>query len=269
MRRFLSILSLLCVVVLSSLHADTASQAQAATESLRSDHPIDAASRYRTVLNDSSFRTAGSPELWYNLGLAEEKSANTAVASLCYRRALLLDPTFTPAQRQLETVLVTLGLPVPSGWHESVRQALHPEVLVVAGSILGWIGVFGLILLIFLAPRRKFAIGAVIVLLILGHGAAVLGTLVDPRRVAADKAVVTAKKSPVLHATPADSGAPGGTLTPGLLVSVLSRNGAWWYVSGGPGLTGWIPSDTVTPLLPAVSSSAGGSAGTAGSAGGS
>jgi len=264
MRRFPSILGLLCVVTLSSLHADTASQAQTAADALRSGHPIDAVSRYRAVLADSSFRSAGSPELWYNLGLAEEKSADTAVASLCYRRALLLDPTFTQAQRQLETVLNALGLPAPSGWHESVRQALHPEVLVVAGSIIGWMAVFGLILLIFMSPRRKMAIASLIVLVIAGHGAAALGTLVDPRRVAADKAVVTSKKGPVLHATPADGGAPGGTLTPGLVVSVLSRNGAWWYVSGGTGLTGWIPSDTVTSLLPTASSPVGGSAGSVG-----
>ena len=160
MRRFLSLLGLVAAIGLSSLHADTASQAQAASESLRSGHPIDAASRYRTLLTDPLFRTAGSPELWYNLGLAEEKSANTAVASLCYRRALLLDPTFTPARRQLETVLGTLGLPAPSGWHESVRQALHPELLIVTGSIVGWVGVFGLILLIFLAPRRKLLMEA-------------------------------------------------------------------------------------------------------------
>lgn len=259
MRRFLSFLGLVAAIGLSSLHADTASQAQAAAECLRSGHPIDAASRYRTLLTASVFRTAGSPELWYNLGLAQEKSADAAGASLSFRRALLLDPTFTPARRQLETVLGTLGLPAPTGWHESARQALHPELMIVAGSIVGWVGVFGLILLIFLAPRRKLWIAAVIVLVIAGHGAAALGTLVDPRRVAADKAVVTAKKAPVLHATPADSGAPGGTLTPGLLVTVLSQNGAWWYVSGGPGLTGWIPSDTVTPLLPVGSSSAGGS----------
>jgi len=151
-------------------------------------------------------------------------------------------------------VLGTLGLPAPSGWRESVSKSFHPEFLTVAGSIIGWAGIFALILLIFLAPHRKFTIAAVIALVILGHGAAALGMLVDPRRVVAGKAVVTAEKAPVLHATPADSGAPGGTLTPGLLVSVLSRNGAWWYVSGGPGLTGWIPSDTVTPLLPAVSS---------------
>lgn len=257
MRRSLSILGLVCVMGLAALRADPASQAQSAAESLRLGHPIDAASRYRTLLTDPSFRTAGSPELWYNLGLAEEKSADAAGASLSFRRALILDPAFTPARRQLETVLGTLGLPAPSGWHEAVTQAIHPEFLIVAGSILGWVGVFGLILLIFLAPGRKFAMAGVIVLVILGHGAAALGTLIDPRRVAADKAVVTAKKAPVLHATPADSGAPGGTLTPGLLVSVLSRNGAWWYVSGGPGLTGWIPSDTVTPLLPAVLSSGG------------
>jgi hypothetical protein len=256
MRRSLLILCLVCMA-LSPLRADTAAQAQAAAESLRSGHPIDASSRYRTLLTDPAFRNAGSPGLWYNLGLAQEKSADAAGASLSFRRALLLDPTFAPARGQLETVLGTLGLPVPTGWHESVRQRIHPELLIVLGSILGWMAVLGLILLIFLAPRRKLAIAALVTLIILGHGVAALGTLVDPRRVAANKAVVTAKKAPTLHATPADSGAPGGTLTPGLLVSVLSRNGAWWYVSGGPGLTGWIPSDTVTPLLPAVSSSGG------------
>lgn len=259
MRRYPSILGLVCAIALPCLHADMASQAQAAAASLRSGHSIDAASRYRMLLTDPSFRTAGSPELWYNLGLAEEKSADAAGASLSFRRALLLDPTFAPARRQLETVLGALGLPAPSGWHESVRRSLHPEFLIVAGSIIGWAGVFGLILLIFLSPRRKLLIASAVVLTVAGHGAASLGTLVDPRRMAADKAVVTAKKAPVLHATPADSGAPGGTLTPGLLVSVLSRNGAWWYVSGGPGLTGWILSDTVTPLLPSASSSAGGS----------
>jgi hypothetical protein len=258
MRRHLSIIGLISAIALPCLHADVASQAQAAAVSLRSGHSIDATSRYRTLLTDPAFREAGSPELWYNLGLAEEKSADAAGASLSFRRALLLDPTFAPARRQLETVLGTLGLPAPSGWYESVRRSLHPELLIVAGSIIGWAGVFVLIFLIFLAPRRKLWIAAAIVLVIAGHGASALGTLVDPRRVAADKAVVTAKKAPILHATPADSGAPGGTLTPGLLVSVLSRNGSWWYVSGGPGLTGWIPSDTVTPLLPAVSSSSGG-----------
>ena len=259
MSRSLPILGLMCLMGLSPLHADVAAQAQAAAESLRSGHSIDAASRYRTLLTDPVFRTVGAPELWYNLGLAEEKSADAAGASLSFRRALLLDPTFAPARRQLETVLGMLGLPAPSGWHESVRRSLHPEFLIVGGAIIGWAAVFALILLIFLSPRKKPWIAAAIVFVIAGHGASALGTLVDPRRMAADKAVVTAKKAPVLHATPADSGTPGGTLTPGLLVSVLSRNGSWWYVSGGPGLTGWIPSDTVTPLLPAASSSSGGS----------
>lgn len=259
MKRTLFLIGLAWVIALPLIHADVASQAQTAAELFRSGHPIDATSHYRTLLTDRTFRKAGSAELWYNLGLAEEKSADVAGASLSFRRALLLDPTFAPARRQLESLLVTLGLPASTGWQDAVRQAIHPEFLIIAGSIIGWAAVFALILLIFLSPRRKFAIAAVIVLAILGHGATALGTLIDPRRVAADKAVITAKKPPVLHATPADSGSPGGTLSPGLLVSVLSRNGAWWYVSGGPGLTGWIPSDTITPLLPADVSSSGGS----------
>ncbi len=74
----------------------------------------------------------------------------------------------------------------------------------------------------------------------------------DPRRTARHQAVLTAKEAVTLRATPADSGSESGKLDPGTLISILSRNGAWWYVSAGSGsgaLLGWIHSNTATPLL--------------------
>lgn len=234
-----------------SLRAGVEEQAVSAAAALRAGHPIEALETYRTIMTSPRFAAVGSPELWYDRGLAEEKTGNAAAASLSFRRALLLDPGSASARHQLSLVLGTLGIsPAPAGWKERIPSAIAPERLVLMGSVAGWAGVLLLIFLLIRGPRRKGWIAVALLLLIGGHGASALGTLADPRRIAADKAVVTAKTAPILRATPADNGAAGAALPPGSMISVLSRNGSWWYVSGGPGLTGWIPSESITPLLP-------------------
>ena len=238
----------------SPLHAGIAEQVSAANTDLRSGHPLDALARYRTMLSEPAFLKEGSPELWYNRGLAEEKTGDAAAASLSFRRALLLDPGFAPAQRQLAVVLGVLGLPIPSDWRHGVSAIVQPERLMIIGSVIGWIGTLLLVVLIFHGPRKKGLILLSLLLLVTGHGSAVFGSLIDPRREAADQAVVISKTGPTLRSTPADYGTPAGAAAPGTLNTVLSRNGAWWYVAAGPGQTGWIPSDTVTPLLPTASS---------------
>ena len=237
------------------LHAGVPEQGASADASLRSGHPLEALATYRSLLTSPQFATAGSPELWYNRGLAEEKTGDAAAASLSFRRALLLDPGFAPAQRQLAVVLGTLGLPTQNNWQAQVCGTIHPERLIIGGAVVGWIGALALVALFFLARSLKGWIAFALLLLVLGHGVSVFGTLIDPRREAASQAVVTSKTAPTLHATPADNGTAAGTVPPGTLISVLSRNGAWWYVVAGPGQTGWIPSDTVTSLLPTPSAS--------------
>lgn len=262
MKRFPFLLTLLLLAVsamLSTLRAGIPEQIATANNDLRSGHPLDALARYRTLLTDPAFLTKeGSPELWYNRGLAEEKTGDAAAASLSFRRALLLDPGFAPAQRQLAMVLGALGLPVPSDWRHWVYAIILPERLMIIGGVIGWIGTLLFVVLLFLGPRKKGLILLSLLLLIAGHGSAIFGALIDPRRTAAEQAVIISKTGPNLRATPADNGAPAGTIAPGSVISVLSRNGAWWYVTSGPGQTGWIPSDTVTPLLPSAPASASG-----------
>ncbi len=237
----------------SPLRAGAPEQAASAAEALHSGHPLDALARYRSLLTDPAFLKSGSPELWYNRGLAEEKTGENAAASLSFRRALLLDPGFAPARRQLAAVMGTLGLSVPDDWKPRVWSVVHPDSLIIIGAAFGWIGTLLFVVLLFQGSRRKGLIALALVVLIAGHGASVFGTLIDPRRIAADQAVVISKAAPTLRATPADSGTPAGTVAPGTLINVLSRNGVWWYVAAGPGQTGWIPSDTVTSLLPIAS----------------
>ena len=144
-------------------------------------------------------------------------------------------------------------MPYSADYRQQVLMRVHPDTLILGGAILGWFGVFLFVVLLLAAPRRPALIALALTFLILGHGISLFGSLIDPRRTATDAALVTAKTAPVLRATPADSGASLGTMPPGSLITILSRNGVWWYVSGGPGQTGWIPSNTVNPLLPAGS----------------
>lgn len=236
------------------LGASLSDQVASANAALAAGRPIEALESYRAILSSPSLICSGSTELWYNRGLAEEKNGDAAAASLSFRRALLLDPGFAPARVQLATVLGILGLPESAGWREQVTAILHPETLVLGGAIAGWIGVLLLVVLLFKRPRRKGFIAASLLLAVAGHGCSVFGTLADPRTSADGKGVVISKSATELRATPADSAASLTSVPPGTSVRILSRNGAWWYVSPAPGLTGWIPSTTVSPLLPFLSS---------------
>lgn len=232
---------------------EAAAKAAAANASLLSGHPIDALASYTQLLESPQFARVGSPELWCNRGLAEEKTGDPAAASLSFRRALLLDPGFVPAQQQLAVVLTALGLPTPSARMSRLFTILSPEEMILGGAVLGWIGLFLLVILLVRGPRRRGYIVSALLALILGHGASLLGSLIDPRRGAEHKAVVTAKKGPALRSTPADSATVIGNLAPGAVITILSQNGAWWYVSSGRGKAaqqGWILSEVATPLLP-------------------
>lgn len=235
-----------------SLHAGLPEDFASANANLASGHADEALSTYKTLLTYPDFKTSGSAEIWYNRGLAEMQTGDTVTASLSFRRALLLDPSLAPARMQLSKTLGLLGIPVPTGWRERTMQSIHPETMIVTGAVIGWSGALLLVVLLFQSSQRKGLILISLLLILFGHGASVLGTLVDPRRTARDSAVITAKTAPTLRATPADSATESGKLEPGILISILSRNGAWWYVSTGSGpgvLQGWIPSNAATPLL--------------------
>jgi hypothetical protein len=249
MKRLPLLLILVAFSTVLSVRAGLPEDFFTANENLASGHADEALATYKTLLTHPDFRTSGSAEIWYNRGLAEMETGDTVEASLSFRRALLLDPASVPARIQLTKTLLALGLPVPDGWKERISRFLHPEVMIVGGAVIGWIGALSLVVLIFKASRMKGLIALALLLIVVGHGASVLGTLADPRRTASDKAVLTSKDRVTLRSTPADSATESGKLDPGALISILSRNGTWWYVATGLGQSGWIHANTATPLL--------------------
>lgn len=203
--------------------------------------------------------TFSTPERWFTQGLTEEKNndlkgensqTNLVAASLSFRRALLLDPTLQPARTHLNLILAKLGIPVVASWQTQLLSIIHPDLLILGGAILGWLGVFSLVFLLMVKPPRPTLIAMALIAIILGHSISIIGTLIDPRRLASNQAVVIAKIGPTLRETPADSAKSEGVLAPGSLVSILSCNGVWWKISDGIH-TGWILSTAITPLLPA------------------
>ena len=248
LRPFLLLL-VLCAFPGSRLAAALTDQVARANSHLASGHASEALSSYRALLTSPEFRAGGSPEIWYNRGLADEGVGDAVAASLSFRRALLLDPTLAPARRALSATMAGLGIPESQGWMPRVSSWIAPEILVIGGAVVGWSGVILFLLLVFLSRRRRGLILLSLAMIAMGHGASIFGTLADPRRTANSQGVITAKVAPVLRATPSDNGDARGTIPPGSPVSILSRNGPWWYVVAGPSLSGWIPSSALTPLL--------------------
>ena len=226
--KHLSLLICLLNLSLASVRAGLPEDFASANGNLASGHADEALATFKTLLTHPEFKTSGSSEIWYNRGLAEMQTGDAVAASLSFRRALLLDPGSAPARVQLSKTLLSLGLPLPSGWKERTMQLLPPETMISGGAVIGWIGTLGLVVVLFKASRKKSLIALALILIIVGHGASVLGTLADPRRTARNQAVLTAKEAVTLRATPADSATESGKLDPGTLISILSRNGAWW-----------------------------------------
>jgi hypothetical protein len=238
------------IIFPETLCASLSEDISSANQTLAAGHYKEALPKYESLLASPQLAQFSSPEIWFHRGLAEEKSGNAVAASLSFRRALLLDPSFSPARAHLASVLGALGASSPSTWQDQFFARIHPDTMILGGAIFGWIGMLGLVFLLLVGPRRPALIALAITACLLGHGLSILGTMIDPRRVAENQAVVTAKSAPTLHDTPADQATTTGTLPSGSLITVLSRNGVWWYVFDGSGHLGWIPSTALTPLLP-------------------
>ena len=250
---FLLTLGLLTVSLCAVMPVDTGN----ANAQFNEGHAAEALSSYRMLLASPAFAKAGSFELWYNRGLAEEKTGQMVAASVSFRRALILSPGFVPARRQLAKILESLSIPFRTTPIDTAFTLISPEAIILGGAILGWLGLLAFVVLLYANREKKGYLALALFCFVLGHGVSLAGSMTDPRRIAGSQGVVTSKTAPTLRATPADSGTVAGTLPPGSLTSILSRNGVWWYVSDGSGHTGWIPSDTITPLIPALPSASG------------
>ena len=232
-------LLLLFLIGLRFVSASTADTFAAANESTNKRDFGAAISGYETLVR----RGENRPEIFYNLGLAYEKSANPAKAILQFERALLLDPTMGDAQSHLENLSG-----VPSQWWERLpRLGLHATVLSGVAAI--WI-----FLLCGVAAWRVFG-GTKLpwqmtqVLAALVFAMAALSFWLRDYPMASPNRAIVLKPEPLRSNFTSTSLSILG-LKPGQAVTITSVNGPWTECRLPDQTTGWVASPSLERVIP-------------------
>ncbi len=188
---------------------------------------------------------------FFELGRALNKSGQEARAALNFRRALILDPRFSPARTALQEVNVALGVaPVKQDWRAKVLERVPMDALTLIGTILAWLGAF-VGLASFLPPAfRSLRLAAGVVFLLAGFSALAVVWFCDPRIELANTAVVLTSGGTSLLSSPADQSEKISTLQQGSVVKVLSQRGRWFYGELPGGGRGWFLTEGIVPLIP-------------------
>jgi tetratricopeptide (TPR) repeat protein len=194
-----------------------------------------------------------SAGLYYNLAIAEQKSGQHAQAALNLRRAIMLDPRMTDARIALSEIERSQGVPpTPLNWRELIAEHASPRALAIAGCVLGWMGAFLLLFVIFVRAGRLLPLAGAAGLLALGAGVFLASYLADPRVSERNVAIVNQGDGVRLLSAPADQSAAVTRLPSAAPVRVLQQRGEWTFCSAPGGEKGWAPSKSLEPVVPAA-----------------
>ncbi len=242
MRRLCSILFVLVLAAGTMLAENVAD----ANDAFAGGDYAKAAAGYQGAIDEGPI----SAELYHNLAVSLEKEGRPIDAALNYQRALILDPGLRGSHNNLALLAAEKGIDErPRMWVNDVTAWVHPGTLINLGAMLGWVGVAGLLWGIFGSGRRWVLITSVSAF-VLGTIAFSVGSIADPRIADADLAMVTAAEGTKALAAPATNSTPVDDLPAGSSVGVLSPRGAWTYVALGDGARGWVPTNSLTMVVP-------------------
>lgn len=223
---------------------------------LRADILTDARSRFSKGDYEQSAKLfeqslkKGKPRamVYYELARAFSKAGNNIDAVLNYRRALILDPGFTPAIVGLRESNVALGVPEERGdWRTTFSRWMPMDTVALIGAVFFWIGAFWLLLVFFHIVRWRIP---AILLVLMGIAAVTLVWFCDPRILFHDEAMVLTQGGTSVLTAPAEQSEKIGNIPAGGIVRVLSRRGRWIYGELPHGTKGWFPSQGIAPLIP-------------------
>ena len=222
--------------------ASTADTFASANESYNKRDFGAAISSYETLIR----RDENRPEIFYNLGLAYEKSANPAKAILQFERALILEPTLSDAQTHLENLSG-----VPSQWWERLPPFLR---LGLRASVLSGVAALWVFLLAGVAAWRvlgntKLPWQMTQVLAALVFSIAALSFwLRDYPLASPNRAIVLKPESLRSNFTSTSPSILG--LKPGQTVEITSVNGPWTECRLPDQTTGWVASPSLERVIP-------------------
>ena len=188
-----------------------------------------------------------APELFFNLGNIWLKEGEQGRAVLNFRRSLVLNPNFSPAQQNLDLVLRSIGSADDRPFYQWLR--LRSDFWFILTAVFFWLTAIAALLWA-ISPRfRSVAriaslfFGSLLVLTLaatlwVGNG------LKDP-----NLAVVVDQSADVRFG-PAASSRTVMTLGAGQELQLVTERGDWTFCQLDRGLSGWIHTQSVERIVP-------------------
>lgn len=217
--------------------------AQQAAQAYDQGRFADAAQLYQRLAEAGG----GSAGAHYDLGNCHFKMGDLGQAILEYRRALALDPSLAPAQKNLALARTLLPARV-APWQPSPWEAFMASVprATLQGLLLGFslLGNLGLALILFAAPGRlRRAAAGVLIAGFLCAGLAGLALLYTHAVLPSHQPAVVLQPAAV-YAGPEAQGTPLATLPTGSEIILTARAGDRALVMWGEG-RGWTAASAI------------------------
>jgi tetratricopeptide (TPR) repeat protein len=221
----------------SSAIAQSNAEFAKANQDYAQGHFKEAIAGYEALVRDSQWNA----NLFYDLGNAYFRTRDFGRAILNYERALALDQHHPEATANLQIARDEAhALELQSTRLEHYLQFASIKQYSIAAAVAFWLGIFGIVALIF-ARRRSATLISLPILCLLGCVVAVWAICaLDNGSRGRALAIVTGQDVQARLAT-ADTANSVLALPPGSEIKILSTRGDWVYAALPNDLRGWIP----------------------------
>jgi len=222
--------------IASSVFAQSDGEFAKANQEFAQGHFKEAITGYEAVVRAGRWNA----NLFYDLGNAYFRAHDFGHAILNYERALALDSHHPEATANLQIARdEARALELQPTKLERYLQYASINQYTIGASIAFWLGIFGIVALIF-ARRRSAALLSLSILCLLVCGAAVWAVhTLDNGSEGRGLAIVTGNDVQARLAT-ADTANSVLALPPGSEIKILSTRGDWMYAALPNDLRGWI-----------------------------
>jgi tetratricopeptide (TPR) repeat protein len=230
--------AIVCLFVGSSAFAQPSAEFAKANQEFAQGHFKEAIAGYEALVRANQWNA----NLFYDLGNAYFRTRDFGRAILNYERALALDQHHPEATANLQIARdESRALELQPTRLERYFQFASINQYSIAAAVALWLGIFGIVALIF-ARRRSAALMSFSILCLLVSAVAVwaIHTL-DYGSNGRGLAIVTGNDVQARLAT-ADTANSVLALPPGSEIKILSTRGDWMYAALPNDLRGWIQS---------------------------
>lgn len=209
----------------------------------------------QAVTDYSDLVAAGkfSPDLYYNLGIAEYRLGNPGNAILWLRRASLLDRGLDEAHQNLEFLRAKIAfLEFGDSKLDRFLRGLSPIWLRLALATCWWLPLISVASAVIIRRLRRYRTSLLVSAVFLSAAGFGIGKIRDYYQsfLAPESFAIVTSPGAIAVTAPAPDAKKVIDLPPGSELRVLEEAGSWHYVEIPGDLRGWVRADVATPLWP-------------------